>query len=228
MVLHGAGSDAARFEAKTGFDQLADEDRFIVVYPDGIALGSTRTWNAGRCCAPASAAGVDDVAFVVALLDRLETTYPVDVRRVYVVGHSNGAMLAQRLGCEESRRFVAVASVAGSLELPACVPRRAVAMLEIHGTADRPVPMASAVAAVGAWRRADRCATEPDVAVAGSVTTQTWRCVDGTDVRLVQIVGADHPWPGSRTPPPAGQSASDALDATAVAWSFLSSHTRGS
>ena len=168
------------------------------------------------------------MAFVVALLDRLEATYPVDVRRVYVVGHSNGAMLAQRLGCEESRRFVAVASVAGSLELPGCVPRRAVAMLEIHGSADGQVPMASALAAVGVWRRADRCATEPDVTVAGPVTTQTWRCEDGTDVRLVRIAGADHPWPGGRTPPPSGQRASDALDASAVAWSFLSSHPRAS
>jgi polyhydroxybutyrate depolymerase len=168
VVLHGAGSTAARFEAKTGFDQLADEDRFIVVYPDAIAIGSSTTWNAGRCCPPASAARVDDVAFVVALLERLETTYRVDVRRVYAVGHSNGAMLAQRLGCEESLLFAAVASVAGSLELPGCVPRRAVAMLEIHGTADRQVPMSAALAAVGVWRRADRCATEHDVTVAWS------------------------------------------------------------
>jgi len=228
VVLHGAGSSAARFEAKTGFDQLADEDRFIVAYPDGIAVGSSRTWNAGRCCPPASATGVDDVAFVVALLDRLEATYPVDVRRVYAVGHSNGAMLAQRLGCEESRRFVAVASVAGSLELPGCAPRPAVAMLEIHGTADRQVPMSAALAAVRVWRRADRCATERNVTVAGPVMTETWRCVDGTDVRSVQIAGADHPWPGGRTPPPTGQHASDALDASLVAWSFLSSHTRES
>ena len=39
VVLHGAGSDAARFEAKTGFDHLADEDRFIVGLP-----GRDRTW----------------------------------------------------------------------------------------------------------------------------------------------------------------------------------------
>ena len=104
VVLHGAGSDAARFEAKTGFDQLADLDRFIVVYPDGVTFGSGRTWNAGQCCPPASTAGVDDVAFISALLDRLEATYPVDVRRVYAVGHSNGAMSAQRLGCEAATR----------------------------------------------------------------------------------------------------------------------------
>ena len=85
-------------------------------------------------------------------------------------------------------------------------------MLEIHGTADNSVPMASAASAMAAWRVdiADRCATEADVTSAGAVTTQTWRCADGTEVRLVQIAGAEHPWPGGRTPPPNGQHASNA------------------
>jgi poly(3-hydroxybutyrate) depolymerase len=41
-------------------------------------------------------------------------------------------------------------------------------------------------------------------------------------VQLVLVEGADHPWPGGRTPPPPGQQASDALDATAATWAFLS------
>jgi polyhydroxybutyrate depolymerase len=230
LVLHGAGSDAARFEAKTGYDQLADDDRFIAVYPDGLLLGAgsaaTRTWNAGSCCGAASATNAPDVMFLVSLLDQLEVAYPVDVHRVYAVGHSNGAMMAERLGCEQASRFAAIASVAGSLELRACAPSTPVAMMEIHGTADSQVSIGSAVRAVTTWRGADLCATDASVVTAGVVTTQSWNCAQGATVRFVEITGADHPWPGGLTPPPSGQTASDALDASEVTWTFLSAYTR--
>jgi polyhydroxybutyrate depolymerase len=223
LVLHGAGSDSARFEAKTGYDELADRDGFIVAYPDGVLdSGSSRTWNAGSCCPPASTTGVDDVSFLVGLVDRLASTLPVDRSRVYAVGHSNGAMMAQRLGCEASGRFAAVASVAGALEVAACVPARPVAMMEIHGTADGQVSLAAAVSGVDSWRRADRCGSTATTKSDGPVSTQTWECDQGAVVQLVRVAGADHPWPGGRTPPPAGQRASDALDATTVTWAFLS------
>ena len=231
LILHGAGSDGVRFEAKTGYDHLADDDRFIAVYPDGLLLGAdgaaARTWNAGRCCGAASTTNAADVTFLTALVDQLEVTYPVDVHRVYAVGHSNGAMMAQRLGCEDASRFAAIASVAGSLELPTCTPATPVAMMEIHGTADSQVSIGSAVQAVAAWRDADACTTTASVVTAGVVTTQTWDCAQDATVRLVEIAGADHPWPGGLTPPPNGQTASDALDASAVTWTFLSAHTRG-
>jgi polyhydroxybutyrate depolymerase len=230
LVLHGAGSDSVRFEAKTGYDELSDREGFIVAYADGVLTGAdtSRTWNAGRCCPPASTMGVDDVSFLLALLDQLETTYAVDPSRVYAVGHSNGAMMAQRLGCEAATRFTAVASVAGSLQIPACTPERPVAMLEIHGSADRQVSVAAAQSSVASWRQADRCAAAADPTAAGPVTTQTWQCADQTEVRMIEIAGADHPWPGGRTPPPVGQRASDALDATAVTWAFLSTFVRSS
>jgi polyhydroxybutyrate depolymerase len=223
LVLHGAGSDSEHFEAKTGYDQLADQDGFIVAYPDGVlADGAARTWNAGSCCPPASATGIDDVSYLDELVDRLASTLPVDRKRVYAVGHSNGAMMAQRLACQASSRFAAVASVSGALEVSPCLPSRPVAMLEIHGSADGQVPLAEAVRGVDQWRRADGCSPSATTTSNGAVQTQTWDCAGGAKVRLMQIAGADHPWPGGRTPPPAGQQASDALDATAVTWAFVS------
>jgi len=220
IVLHGARSDAARFEAKTGYDDLADRDHFLVVYPDGFqpAASSTRTWNAGQCCPPASAAGIDDTRFVIALLDRMEHDYPIDTGRVYLVGHSNGAMLAQRLGCEHPQRFAAVASVAGSMTVPRCTAQLPVSMLEIHGSADVFVPLASAQAAIARWRAVDRCNPNADITTTATTVTRSWRCDDGSDVRLMEIIGAEHPWPGQRTPPSANQHTSAVLDASAVTW----------
>ena len=102
-------------------------------------------------------------------------------------------------------------------------------MLEIHGSADGSVPLAAAESAVATWRRADHCSGRAQAVTVAPVTTKSWRgCVDGADVSLVEIAGAEHPWPGGRTPPPTGETASTALDATTVAWAFLSSHSRRS
>lgn len=99
-------------------------------------------------------------------------------------------------------------------------------MVEIHGTADDQIPMSAAMRSVDVWRDADRCESAVDVVTSGAVTTKTWHCAQDSDVKLVQIAGAQHPWPGGRTPPPAGQVASGALDASEVAWTFVSSYAR--
>jgi polyhydroxybutyrate depolymerase len=143
-----------------------------------------------------------------------------------VTGHSSGAMMAQRLACERADRFAAAASVAGSLTSARCSPSAPVSLLEIHGTSDAEVSLASAASAVAAWRTADRCEASAQVVTAGPVTTRAWRCAQGSEVRLVEIAGAQHPWPGARIPPPAGQIASDALDASSVVWGFLANHSR--
>jgi polyhydroxybutyrate depolymerase len=226
MALHGAGSDAVRFEAKTGFDQIADRDHFIVVYPEATLIGSAgtaRTWNAGRCCSPASTTGVDDEEFLVALLDRLEPV-SIDARRVYAVGHSSGNALPQRLGCDQAALFAAVASVAGSSRC------HRVPALPVDGRdpwhSGSSGPNKPPVRGASMCGVADQCQPAAEVATVGPVGTKTWHCEQGSDVMIVQITGAQHPWPGGRTPPPAGQVASTALDASEVAWTFVSSYAR--
>ncbi len=228
FALHGSDGEASRFEAQTGFDEVSDTNGFLVVYPAGLDLpsggGTSRSWNAGECCDPASSAGVDDVAFLVKLLDTLESRYPVDPRRVYVAGHSNGAFMAQRLGCERPDRFRAIASVAGALSSSTCAPLQAVPMLQIYGTADQNVAPSSGRASVDTWRAIDGCAETPSIDTDGPVTTSTWSgCTNGAKVTSIEIAGAGHPWPSARIPSPDGQPISIAIDATAVAWEFLSS-----
>jgi len=100
LVLHGGGGNASIAEGMTGFSELAEKTGFIVVYPEGSGRfrGRLLTWNAGHCCGHAMEQRVDDVAFISALLDRLGADYPVDPRRIYVTGMSNGGMMAHRLG----------------------------------------------------------------------------------------------------------------------------------
>lgn len=123
---------------------LADEIGFLVVYPEGVGPGGGRenaSWNAGECCGHAMESGIDDIGFVVAVLDDLTRRYLVDRARVYATGLGAGAMMAHRVGVELADRVAAVAPVAGSLMLDdPPQPVRPVPVLHFHGLLDEVAP----------------------------------------------------------------------------------------
>ncbi len=112
LCLHGGGSDAATM-SKAGWSELADEEGFMVVYPEGL----NGHWNDGRNVRKHAAqnAVTDDVDFLMQMLDHLIETQPVDPSRVYAVGISNGGFMTQRLAVEHTERFAAVAIQIASL-----------------------------------------------------------------------------------------------------------------
>lgn len=111
LVFHGGGGNIDGMVRVTGMDSAADRNGFIAVYPAGTGPldGRLLTWNAGRCCGSAMEKDVDDVGFVVELIDFMVETYGVDRRRVYATGHSNGALMSYRLACELADRIAAIA-----------------------------------------------------------------------------------------------------------------------
>ena len=98
VALHGGLGTSEQFEANSGFDGLAEANRFVVVYPDGVGARpdgtGPQTWNGGYCCGRAARDNIDDVGFIRQLIERLETDLSIDAARVYVSGHSNGAIMA--------------------------------------------------------------------------------------------------------------------------------------
>jgi len=250
--LHGGLGHGTQFEANSGFDHIADANRFIVVYPDGTpipALPAGRVWNAGGCCAAAAEDrdDVDDVGYISALIDRLKRTYRIDDGRVFATGHSNGAMLSYRLACELSTKVVAIGVQSGALFQTDCHPTKAVSVLAIHGTADQNVPITGGVGThalsgvafpspadgPATWARLDRCPA-PTIAADPAnrdVTTQAWApCRNGTKVRWITVKGANHAWMGH----PSASPASAALvgtpyqrfDSSKAIWAFLASVPR--
>jgi polyhydroxybutyrate depolymerase len=193
VALHGAGSDARGMSRMTRLSEKADASGFLVAYPNGTPLASDllRTWNAGSCCGSAAAGNVDDVAFIAAVLDDLESRYPIDPSRVYLTGLSNGAMMAYRLASELSDRFAAVAAVAGGMAQTRAQPRRPVPLLHIHGDADEVASYHGGLGAhsvarwahqsvpqtIEAWVRANGCDPTPEV------DRLPDRVADGTTVR---------------------------------------------
>ena len=220
LGLHGGTGWGIQFEESSGLDRLADERGFIAVYPDGVgsplAPERTRTWNAGLCCGTAVAQKIDDVAFIRALLDRLEQQLPIDPKRVHAIGHSNGAMLAYRLTCELADRIVSVGLQAGNLGLASCRPTAAVSLLHLHGGADANVPIGGGkgvgpagvvyppvIDGLRTVAAANGCGADPQRSVdadnADVVTTVWSSCRDSTEVRYVEVAGATHAWMGRPT-----------------------------
>lgn len=143
IFLHGGGGNGRIVEQTSGFSELADREGFIAVYPDGTGrLPNRFTWDAANCCGYAYDQHIDDVGFISAMIDSLIAAFDVDPARVYVTGHSNGAMMTYRLGCELAGKIAAIAPDAGALNTESCSPSHPLPVLIVHGEADQNVPVA--------------------------------------------------------------------------------------
>lgn len=250
VALHGAKGEGASQEKLTGLSALADETRaFVVVYPDGIDA----SWNDGRPGSPAAEQGVDDVAFVDALLDHLATTVGIDPTRVYVTGMSNGSMMTQRLACELGDRIAAIGPVAGLLPdvlEGACVDAPPMPTMMFFGTDDPLMPYEGGELALGAggvvlsaeatlafWADQAGCAGEANVTPlpAGEeedgvqvLEHRFQDCSGDAIVVMHELRDGGHTWPGGWQYLPEvaiGKTAED-VDASRLLWAFFDGRRR--
>jgi polyhydroxybutyrate depolymerase len=150
IALHGAFSTARQMESETQLSRLADRKNFIIAYPNGMGLfGKLQHWNAGHCCGKAAKDNLNDLAFIDSVIADIVAAHPVDTNRIYIIGFSNGGMMAQRYVAERSSTIAAAACVAGAMggrpsrnddfwQIPA--PETPVPMLLIHSLTDESVP----------------------------------------------------------------------------------------
>jgi polyhydroxybutyrate depolymerase len=252
VVLHGAMDSARGIERRSGFNRLADREGLVVVYPNGYGfLGLLRHWNAGHCCGRAHRLGLDDVGLLDAVLDDVARRVDVDPERVYVVGESNGAMLAYSYAARRAGRVAAagaVNSTIGSRRDPASAletipaPATPVPMTIIHGAADRTIPFragptsdgevswVSASDSAAFWVHHNDAGGEPLVTEAhgGRVVRSTWRGGDVTSsVDLYEIRDWGHVWPGGKS---TGDLSEDdplrGFDAASVLWQHFRTQRR--
>ncbi len=226
LNFHGGGGNGANQREYSLMDVLADREQFIVVYPNGTGRFTNRllTWNAGTCCGYAAINQVDDVGFMRALIARLAERIPIDRRRVYATGLSNGGMMSHRLAAEAADLLAAIAPVAGGMVCPAIKASRAVPVMHIHSVDDPralyrgglgpPFPLTKSRVfhpdideMIARWVKHDGCAPEPaitdrraDPDGRGHTATRYVYagCRDGAEVVLWKLTGAGHVWPGGK------------------------------
>ncbi len=243
IVLHGGGGNARHALLNTGFNNKADAEGFIVVYPNGSGYmnNAMLTWNADRCCKYSMDNNIDDVGFVEAVIDDVSAKYSIDQARIYAAGFSNGGMLAHHLGCRLSRRLAAIAPVAGCVTTPHCEPEDPINVIMFHGTNDLNVPYNGGVGpralvklkkksveyAVALWKHNNKCEDTPHTRTDGDIRVDSYACPEtGTDVVLYTIAGGTHSWPGGKRVFFVEDKPFEGISATDIMWDFFSSHPK--
>ena len=243
IVLHGGGGNGENATRMSGMSAKADKENFIVAYPNGNGrLGEVvLTWNAGNCCGYALDQNINDVEFIRALIDKMLATYPIDSKRVYVTGMSNGGMMSYRLACELSDKIAAIAPVAGALNVD-CKPTHPISVIAFHGIGDQHVlyeggepkvkadPHArtdkSVASAMTFWSQFNQCPPTPKRDERGNIVHDTYtNCANGTAVELYSIKGEGHTWPGGKSYL-SGDEPTKEISATDVMWEFFKTHPK--
>lgn len=255
LFLHGGSGNAQSAQGFTGFNQVANRENFLVVYPQGYTEVSSNSyvWADGRGTA-ADRAGIDDVGFLSKLIDTLLINYTIDPERIYLCGYSNGSFLTQRMAFEGNEPFAAMGtlgSTTATFFIEQGDPGRPIPMFFLFGTEDPFVPYEGGIVALSStdsivgieesvayWRQQNDCRTAlppeplPDLVPDDSSTVTVFRYTDcacnQSEVVYYRVDGAGHTWPGIELPAYefiAGQTNEDIL-ASQELWDFFREYTR--
>lgn len=239
MMLPGTGGTPEAQANLTAVGNAVVAHGFWAVLPEAL----DGEWNDN----PGYSTGVDDVGFNAKVIDILTGYLHLDADRIFASGLSDGAFMAERLGCELSDRIAAVALVAGTMSNGlsyACGPAAPRPIMFIDGTADPIVPYSggrlgvmSAPDAFAYWLSLHNCSATstmttalPDVANDGTTISvaRNAGCGSGGEVRLYTVTNGGHTWPGGSQYLPEsmiGKTSAD-LNANDEIWSFFSAHPR--
>jgi len=216
FLLHGYSATGEGKEAHYRFLPLSEEYGFLYLYPDGtVDFFGNHFWNATDACCNFFGSGVDDVGYLMALIDEIRLQLNVDSDRIHFIGHSNGGFMSYRMACEHPETIAAIASLAGATydDPSDCSPASPVHVLQVHGTADQVIsfnggswaaPYPGAVETVEQWAGFDGCAntgvlTPPALDLDADVPgdeTNVYRydtdCEPDGSAELWEVVGGAH------------------------------------
>ena len=230
LVFHGRGSNAFDAEQYLQLNPLADQEGFIVAYPQ--ATGSPTTWE---YLPGDSESGIDDIQFVDDLLVHLSSQLSIDAGRIYAAGFSNGGGMANRLACDLSEKIAAIVPVAGAYYYwEECQPSRPVPVLAFHGLRDEIVPyegtdyedyanLPEIHLWASAWAERNGCAPESvKESKGGVITIDTWiECAGASEVILYSLALDGHNWPTTNF---GGGGFEPAIMVNNLIWEFFAAH----
>lgn len=235
--LHGYTSQASEQELYAMMNTIADVEKFIVVYPNGV----NKAWNSGFLGSALSS--VDDVGFIAALIDTMNANYGIDLNRVYSCGMSNGGYQSNRIACELSNKIAAIAAVTGLITdstAANCTLSHPMPYLQIHGTADPTVNYNGIGTAYGAeatinfWLNKNQCATNGDtVFIANTNTTDQstvqkisyTNCTGTSKVVFFKVINGGHTWPNGLIDIATSGPTNRDINASQEIWNFFKQQT---
>ena len=237
FVLHGYGGKAEGYRPEMMV--TAQKHGFAVCYPQGEKDGKKKNcWNVGYPFQ--KGLKTNDVDFLCDLARYLQKKHGFKKENTFFSGMSNGGEMCYLMAAVRPDAFTAYAPIAGlSMEwsYKKYTPKKAVPLMEVHGTMDKTsnwngdptnaggwgeyiaVPMA-----VGIWAAEARCThTETtELPRKGNKVSlhrhlggePAWAGGPAIEVRLYEIVGGKHKW------------GLDDMDTCEEMWQFFSKYLR--
>jgi polyhydroxybutyrate depolymerase len=215
VMLAGIGSAPAGEITRDDLIPYVTANMAELVYPAGYG----ESWNAGGCCGAAASDNINDVAFLKALVAKVD---PGHARSIYVVGYSNGARMAYRIACTDPSLFDGYAMVKGGPE-PGCMVTKPVTLLQIASVNDPEIPYkpgdhgiepTAMTTLAYEVRVADKCSIAHTVTHSGGMTQTTYSsCGDGVRFAFAVWQVGVHSFPRPPVSIPA---------ASQVIWAFFS------
>lgn len=205
FVLHGYTGEAPVIRNYSGFDSIADEENFIVVYVQGVTdVTNTTGWNVNVV---STFNDVDDVGLFAALIKHFKGNYNIANDKIFSTGMSLGGFMSYRLACELDE-INSIGSVTGSMAVYYnCVPPNQKSIIHFHGTSDTVVPYNgnawsyNVENAHSFWVNYNNCQNQSEVTVPdfngdGVYSTQliSYNCDGSREVILYTMQNEGHTW----------------------------------
>ncbi len=215
ILLHGYTATGQGQESYLKFTPESDKRGFLYAYPDGLVdTRGNQYWNATDACCDLYGGKPDDSTYLSDIIKNLKSSYNVDAKRVYLVGHSNGAFMDYRMACDHADEITAIAPLNGAMwnDLSKCTPANPVTVLDIRSTTDEVINYngsqilghvyPSAAKTEADWLAFDKCgkaetklpALDLDGGLPGAETSVVDHtgCAGGSTVEVWTIKGGKH------------------------------------
>jgi len=150
LLFHGAGGSGGSFLQRSGWADKAKQEGFIAVAASGLPrdpeaspdfLLNPRIWNSGRLLFSGPRTAVDDTRFVLDMLSDIQLRSQVDAKRIYLLGHSNGATFVAKLAVTFPQHWAAIGLVQGPTVATLSRLARRVPTCAVFGEEDPILPM---------------------------------------------------------------------------------------
>jgi polyhydroxybutyrate depolymerase len=202
LGFHGRTADAQFFRSQSMIDSYVPTEKFIAILLNG-SIDQWSSWNAGDCCLPSTQNNIDDVGLVSTIIDQTIGTNSIDQTKIWAVGHSNGGMMAYRLGCDLSEKITAIGIVGGALMDQTCNPTKPVSIMHLHGNLDPTVPYEgggkfetpSIADSVLTLNKEFKCADSTfELQKPNDAFRKKYTCLGGSEVELANYYEREHEW----------------------------------
>jgi polyhydroxybutyrate depolymerase len=241
--LHGSWPDDAQWMMDyTGMNEVADTAGFISVYP----YSTPSRFHANAGIPSKQEPDVNDIGFILALIDTMESLYDIDLNRIYSCGLNYGSFMASELFLQIGDRFAAGARVNGSMTDNQVVQSKLsdpFPVVMFNGTADTYLPYAGgnspkwgAEQAVSWWVEKNNCSLPadtlalPDIDQTDNCTVEKISYKDSSDVIKVvfyKVLNGGLSWPGAVSDEDYFKPRNNDINAGVEIWNFFKNYELG-